>query len=71
MDRAHANIEQVKDMIPFPCCPREKIIVCVNSRGRASIKCPHCGKIALFDFDEMTATIISPIRGAVHKLKTE
>ena len=64
------QLGDLKDVIHFPCCPKEKIIVYKNSTGRTSNKCPCCGKIAVFNLDHMTATASAPIRGAVHKFKT-
>lgn len=65
-----AQPEHIKGMIPFPCCPHEKILVYEGSKGCTSNKCPRCGKMAVFNFDHMTAAAAAPIRGAVHKLKT-
>ena len=61
---------QLKGIILFPCCPNEKVIVYEGSKGSTSNKCPRCRKMAVFNFDRMTAAAAAPIRGAVHKLKT-
>ena len=63
------SAEKMKGMVPFPCCRGEKVIAYENSSGCSSIKCPRCGKFALFDFDAMMAVPSSAARGAAHKLK--
>lgn len=50
--------------IPFPCCPKEVVVVFTNAHGNASMKCPNCGKIALFDYDALTSKRIHAFRGA-------
>lgn len=62
--------DQIKGVILFPCCPKEKIIVYAGSSGRTSNKCPQCKKMAEFDLDQMKADAASPMRGVVHKFKT-
>lgn len=59
--------EQFRDMILYPCCPRNKAGVEVSAHGRASHPCPNCGKFVEFDYDNLTARIITPTRGASHK----
>ena len=61
--------EAIKGLIPFPCCPGEKVMAYESSRGKVSNKCPRCGKFALFDYDEMTATPAPAARGAAHKIR--
>lgn len=61
--------DRVKGMIPFPCCPRENVIVFMNTHGPASIKCPRCGRFAIFDYDRMTATAMRAFRGASRMYK--
>ena len=46
------------------CCPKEKIVVFPGTYGSASIKCPNCGKYALFDYDSLTAKPGRTCRGA-------
>ena len=41
--------------IPYPCCPKEKAVVFQGAHGRASYKCPNCGKYAVFDYDTLTS----------------
>ena len=50
--------------IPFPCCPKEKVVVYPGIKGSASSKCPNCGKYALFNYDNLTATPGEVCRGA-------
>lgn len=61
----------VKGMIPYPCCPKEKVIVYLDAHGQVSNKCPRCGKFARFDYDRMTATEVSACRGAsrIYKIR--
>ena len=56
--------------IPFPCCPREKVMVFAGAHGRTSIKCPNCGRYATFDYDAQTAELSGACRGASRKLMT-
>ena len=56
--------EKLKGQIPFPCCPKEKAIAYESSHGRASYKCPRCGKFAVFDFDKMEAYPTRAVKGA-------
>ena len=55
--------EEEKGIIPFPCCPGEKIIVYECMQGRTSNKCPRCGKYAVFDFEKMISYKGMPLRG--------
>lgn len=50
--------------IPYPCCPKEKVVMFPGAHGCASIKCPNCGKYALFDYDNLTAKPGKVCRGA-------
>ena len=50
--------------IPYPCCPKEKVVVFPGAHGYTSIKCPNCGKYALFDYDNLTAKPGKVCRGA-------
>lgn len=61
--------EKIKGQIPYPCCPKEKAMAFDSSHGRASYKCPRCGKFAIFDFDEMKAYPAQPARGASHRFR--
>ena len=61
--------EKIKGQIPYPCCPKEKAMAFDSSHGRASYKCPRCGKSAIFDFDEMKAYPAQPARGASHRFR--
>ncbi len=49
--------------ISFPCCPKEVVVVFTNAHGCTSMKCPNCGKIALFDYDTLTSRRIHAFRG--------
>ena len=60
----------VKGMIPYPCCPKETVMVYLNAHGQVSNKCPRCGKFARFDYDRMTATAVKAYRGASQKYKS-
>ncbi|MBR2602775.1 MAG: hypothetical protein IKE08_08820 [Clostridia bacterium] len=57
--------------IPFPCCPKEKIVVFPGTYGSASIKCPNCGKYALFDYDSLTAKPGRTCRGASKRARAD
>ena len=61
--------DSLKGMIQFPCCTNNKALVHKGASGKASIPCTRCGKYILFDYDIMTASIISAAKGAVHKLQ--
>lgn len=61
--------EKIKGQIPYPCCPKEKAMAFDSSHGRASYKCPRCGKFAIFDFDEMEAYPAQAARGAAHQFR--
>ena len=63
--------DKIKGQIPFPCCPKEKAMVYESSHGRASYKCPNCGKFSVFDFDEMKAYPAKAAKGAAHKFHIE
>lgn len=62
---------EMRGMISFPCCSSEKIVVYEGSTGHSSIKCPHCGKYAIFNFNKMTAETITAIRGASQRWKNK
>ncbi len=63
--------KQIKGMISYPCCKKEKIMVFMGSSGRVSSKCPKCQKYAIFDYDSMTSEPGEVLRGASHKLNRE
>lgn len=62
-----STAERIKGQIIYPCCPKEKAMAFESSHGRASYKCPRCGKFAIFDFDELIAYPAPPARGASHQ----
>lgn len=64
-----STAEKLKGQIPFPCCPKEKAMAYESSHGRASYKCPRCGKFATFDFDKMVAYPSGAAKGASHNFK--
>lgn len=49
------KLSGVKGYISYPCCKKEKAVVYAGAHGKASYKCPHCGKFAVFDFDKMSS----------------
>ncbi len=53
--------------IPYPCCPKEKVVIFPGAHGCASNKCPNCGKYALFDYDNLTAKPGKACRGASNR----
>lgn len=60
---------KLKGMISFLCCKKEKIMAYEGSSGRCSIKCPRCGRYAIFDYDKMEAEQGETLRGAcIHPL---
>lgn len=61
---------ELKGRIPYPCCPKEGMMVFKGTHGRTSGKCPNCGKFANFDFDLMSATPSHALRGASKRFKT-
>lgn len=42
--------EKIKGQIPYPCCPKKKTMAFDSSHGRASYKCPRCGKMVMASF---------------------
>lgn len=62
---------KLKGMIPFPCCPKEKVMVYEGTSGETSVKCPNCGSYSLFDFKRMTSERGHAIRGASHRFTGE
>ena len=63
--------DKLKGQIPFPCCPKEKVMAYESSHGRVSLKCPRCGRFAIFDFAKMSAHLSGAAKGASHKFKLE
>lgn len=63
--------EELKGVIPYPCCPKEKIMPYAGARGVISNKCPKCGRFAMFDLDLMTSWSAKPARGAAHRFSIE
>lgn len=61
--------EQFRTMIPYPCCSQHKAGVEMSAHGRATHKCPTCGKYIEFDYDKGTARIINACRGASNKFR--
>lgn len=59
--------DDLKGMIPYPCCKAQKAMVYMSAHGQSSHKCPRCGKVTVFDYDKMIAWTARPIRGATHK----
>ena len=53
---------EMKGIIKFPCCGKERIMVYSGSSGQCAVKCPNCGKTSIFNFKEMTAKAVSEIR---------
>lgn len=41
----------------------------MSAHGRATHKCPTCGKYIEFDYDEGTAVIVNACRGALNKFR--
>lgn len=64
-----STAEKLKGQISFPCCPKEKAMAYESSHGRASYKCPRCGKFATFDFDKMVAYPSGAAKGASHNFR--
>lgn len=60
---------KLKGMISFPCCSKEKIMAYEGSSGKSSIKCPKCGRYAIFDYDKMESVPGETLRGAAHRLR--
>ena len=65
------TVEKLKGQISFPCCSKEKVMAYESSHGRVSLKCPRCGRFAIFDFDKMMAYLSKAAKGASHKFKSE
>ena len=66
-----ASEGSVKGMIPYPCCPKERVMVFRGAHGRVSNKCPRCGRFARFDYDLMTASEVRAVRGATRMYKQQ
>ena len=56
--------EKLKGRFHFLAVPREKAMAYESSHGRVSLKCPRCGRFAIFDFDEMIAHLAGANKGA-------
>ena len=63
------DTESFEKMIAYPCCPKEKVLVTKDSKGIISQRCPNCKKFVIFNFDNMTAHLSHPIRGAAKRLR--
>jgi hypothetical protein len=59
--------EQFVDMIPYPCCPQHKAGVELSAHGKATHQCPNCRKYVEFDYDNRTAKLVKPLRGASNR----
>mgnify|MGYP007070202884 CR=1 FL=1 len=57
--------ENLKGMIRFPCHKDAKILVYEGTVGMASIQCPYCKQICVFDYSSMTAARSKKICGGV------
>lgn len=66
---ADSYAEEFIGMIPYPCCPQYKAGVGTSAHGRASHPCPKCGKFVEFNYDNLTAKIVRPSRGAAHRFR--
>lgn len=64
---ALCTAEKFRTMIPYPCCPKHKAGVEPDAHGKATHPCPKCGKFVEFDYDKLTAKVVSPTRGASHR----
>ena len=60
--------EGLKGMIRFPCHRSSKMLVYEGTHGKASMECPICRKICIFDYDKMTSRRGDKIKGAVKEL---
>ena len=70
MNAGNKRSEEPKGMILCPYCHKGKVVYYGDAKGHASIKCPNCENMAVFDFDQGSATPSAPIRGAVNRFKT-
>lgn len=62
----------IKGIIPFPCCPKEKVLVYEGTYGLTSNKCPRCGKFALFDLSVLNSKSIQAVKGSnINNIPTE
>lgn len=61
------TVERIRTMIAYPCCPKHKAGVEPDAHGKATHPCPNCGKFVEFDYDELTAKIVPPVRGVSHR----
>lgn len=61
--------EGLRGYIPYPCGCQAKILVYEGTCGKTSIRCPVCGKYAIFYYDSMTAERVKPAKGAISFLK--
>ena len=62
------NREDSIEVITFPCCPKEKLIVFKGSgKGGVSLRCPRCNRYVRFDFERMEGKVFHAIKGATYK----
>lgn len=47
--------KDLKGTIDYPCGCKARVLVYKGTQGKASMKCPGCGKYAIFCYDDMTA----------------
>lgn len=43
---------KIIDTVRFPCCPREKISILENTKGKAIVICPNCHERRLIDYSK-------------------
>ena len=47
--------DELKGMIPYPCCKAQKAIAYMSAHGQSSHKCPSYRRVTVFDYDKMIA----------------
>ena len=61
--------EGLRGYIRYPCGCKAKILVYEGTCGKTSIRCPICGRYAVFYYDSMTAEKAKATCGAISFLK--
>ena len=61
--------EDLRGYIEYPCGCKAKELVYNDAHGTTSIKCPVCGRFAVFNYDSMTASVCKVAKGAVSRIQ--
>lgn len=65
------NSDELIACIPCPACSKERMMVFAREKVKAkvSVRCHKCGRLIVFNLDEMSAKLTKPLKGGVNKFK--